>query len=189
MKRESMQILRSHSGRWHGSRGSGLASASLLRCPGGKRSRATQGHAWCCLPGSSGPPGMLTRRPSPGASLCFQERAATLPGEASQPPWLWGQAAYLNPGRKALTVTGLPPVKTAHFTITGRRVFRPNGPLPCHCRGLSQGPALTAPPCRLERDEAAYGASHGGASGSGVARWGLFVGTSGSDLDWDLNLL
>lgn len=118
MELESMQILRSHSGRCHGSRSLGLDSASLLQCPGGKRSRATQGHAWCCLPGSSGPPSMPTRRPSPWASLWFQERATTLPGEAFQPHWLLGQAAYLSK-KKALTVTGLPRVKTAHFRITG----------------------------------------------------------------------
>lgn len=36
-----------------------------------------------------------------------------LPGVASQPHQLLGRAAYLNPGRKALTVTRLPQVKTA----------------------------------------------------------------------------
>lgn len=61
----------------------GTDSASLLQCPGGQASQAAQGHAWCCLPGSSGPHSMLTHRPSPWASRWFQGRATTLPGMVS----------------------------------------------------------------------------------------------------------
>lgn len=150
-----MQILRSHSSRCHGSRSLGLDSASLLQCPGGKRSRATQGHAWCCLPGSSGPPSMLTHRPSPWASLWFQERATTLPGEAFQPHWLLGQAAYLSkkqegPDRYWVTTS-------ENSSLQNHRTEFSNPMGHCHAivGGLSQGPALTAPPGRLKRDEAA----------------------------------
>ena len=68
---------------------------------------------------------MLTRRPAPRAVLWFQGRALTFPGVASQAHQLLGQATYLNPGRKALTVTGLPQVKTAHSESQDRESSDP----------------------------------------------------------------
>lgn len=85
----------------------------------------TQGHVWCRLPGSGSPPGMLTHGPAPRAVLWFQGRALAFPGVASQAHQLLGQATYLNPGRKALTITGLPQVKTAHSESQDRQSSGP----------------------------------------------------------------
>lgn len=126
---------------------------------------------------------------------------ALLPGTCRHTSWygfqphrLSGQAAYLNPGRKALTVTRLPQAKTAPFRIRGLKVFKSKKPPTCYYVGLAPGTW----PYHLAPQDDAQGDSREMQSPKvlaleeslreGVARQGLFVVTSRAVLGRRQNL-